>query len=238
MRDINEGSDWDIFSIEGVEGALETAARQVSNHTEYGEYVTLEDLTQEAFIIAAGMGKRVREGFARKNGRTPGSVVHEVKMDLINLAHTAQQKAQRNTSYEERYSPAEGGGVALVPPSPSEGTEVPGYTRELIESLIPAIWDEGFAYGVQIETAADPDMPRGSTNKAHGSTLLSHIADIKTAWVKAPLRLEERRALILAFGLDWGQREIAANQGVSQKTVSVRITTGIHKLMAALGGDQ
>ena len=30
----------------------------------------------------------------------------------------------------------------------------------------------------------------------------THIADIKTAWHTAPLRIEERRALILAFGLD------------------------------------
>lgn len=238
MKDIEEGLDWDIFSIEGVEGVCDTAARQVANHAEYAEFVSLEDLTQEAQIIAASMGDRVRSAYSSEwAGITPGTIVHEIKMDLIDMARTQQQRGQRNTSFEERYDPESGGGIALVAPSGSAG-EVIGYTTELVESLIPAIWDEDFCYGVTSDTAADPDMPRGSTNKAHGSTLLAHIADIKMAWATAPLRLEERRALLLAFGLDWSQLEIAANQGCRRQTIADRITSGTAKMLAALGGSE
>lgn len=237
MRDINEGLDWDIFAIEGVEACCTSAARAISRHAEYGQHVTFDDLEQEAFIIAASMGEEVRLAAAGKGEVGLGGISLRIKRDLMNMAHTQQQRGQRNTSYEERYNPEDGVGIDLVAPNGTSG-EVVGYTRELIESLIPAIWDEDFCYGVTSDTAADPDMPRGSTNKAHGSTLLAHIADIKVAWKKAPLRLEEKRALILAFGLDWGQQEIAQELGATQSAISKWITSGTLKLLASLGEDE
>lgn len=110
------------------------------------------------------------------------------------------------------------------------------YTRELVEQLLPAAWDSEFAYGMANPAAPDPDMPKAATDKAHGSTLYAHLADIHTGWTRAPLTLTERRALLMRYGLDWPQTAIARHEHVRQSTASERITRGIGRIVSLLNG--
>jgi hypothetical protein len=80
------------------------------------------------------------------------------------------------------------------------------YDRPLVERLLPAVWDGESAYGMTNPTAPDPDMPRAHADPAHAGTLYAHIADIRIGWAKAPLKGNERKALILRYGLDMTER--------------------------------
>lgn len=113
------------------------------------------------------------------------------------------------------------------------------YTRDLVETLIPAIWDEAYTYGMpRAETAPDPDMPKSWRNKKEGNTHFALIADIKTAWAKTELTLKERRSVFMHHVLDYHQREIAAIEGCTQPAISVRLFTAVGKLVACLNGGE
>lgn len=105
------------------------------------------------------------------------------------------------------------------------------YTELLVESLIPAVWDQAFAWGIQNEYAPDVDMPRAKRRcPLEATTFWAHIVDIRIAWEHCPLTMFERRALFLAYGLGMEQAEIAANQEVSQQAISKRLAKGVDKL--------
>ena len=109
-----------------------------------------------------------------------------------------------------------------------------GYTRELVEQLLPAVWDSGYAYGMANPYAPDPDMPTATVDPAHGNTLYAHLADIRTAWRHTPLAESERRALFLRYTLDWPQKRIARHEGVAESTVSERLTGTVGRLVDQL----
>jgi DNA-directed RNA polymerase specialized sigma24 family protein len=110
------------------------------------------------------------------------------------------------------------------------------YDRPLVEQLLPAVWDDGYAYGMENPTAPDPDMPRAPTDPAHSGTLYAHLADIKAGWAHAPLTSGERRALFLRYGLDWPERQISRQLGVTQQAISYRLATGVGRVVDALNG--
>lgn len=111
------------------------------------------------------------------------------------------------------------------------------YTEEAIRLLLPAVWDEAYAYGLpERDNAPEKDMPKAAANKARGNSHWAYIADIKTGWKKTPLTLDERRALVLYFGIGWTQRDIAFNQNVSLSTVNMRLNSGVTKITALLNG--
>ncbi|TCC19985.1 sigma factor-like helix-turn-helix DNA-binding protein [Kribbella sindirgiensis] len=112
------------------------------------------------------------------------------------------------------------------------------YDRALVEHLLPTLWDPGAVYGVPVPTAPPADMPKGSTNKKEGNVLFAHLADIRAGWFETDLTDNERRALLLRFGLDWTESEIATNQGTSQSRISVRLYTGVGKIVAQLNGGE
>lgn len=235
--------DWDVLSLPGVTDACESAALTVATNEAYREAVEREDLQQEAYIIAATLGKRIRSavdgGLVTAQGVKVDlrGIEKEIEHDLINMSQTVLRRQQRNTSYEQRYTEVDDAG--MEPPQRASvliRQDVSEYTEELVEALIPAIWDESYCYGMRVENAPDPDMPRGTTNKATGNTLGAHIADIKRAWERADLNLNERRALLLAYGFDFSQKEIAFNQGVTQQAISKRLASGVKKLLDFLNG--
>jgi DNA-directed RNA polymerase specialized sigma24 family protein len=113
------------------------------------------------------------------------------------------------------------------------------YTRELVEFLLPAVWDPFAHLGMIQPTAPEHDMPRGSTNKAHGNTLYAHLVDIRDAWRRTTeLTPKERRALLLRFGLDLTEQEVGRHEGVTKQTISTRLFTGVGKLVAQLNGTE
>ena len=90
---------------------------------------------------------------------------------------------------------------------------------------------------MRAENAPDGDMPRGSTNKATGNTLAAHIADIIEGWSNAPLSLNERRALLLTYGMDMTQRDGAHVLGCHQTSFGDWLYVGVGKVVAHLNGD-
>ncbi|GGK13430.1 hypothetical protein GCM10010124_02470 [Pilimelia terevasa] len=110
------------------------------------------------------------------------------------------------------------------------------YDRRLVERLLPTVWDPYAAYGITDSTAPDPDMPRARVDPAIRGTLYAHLADIKTGWQRAPLRPEERQAVLLYYGLDQDQRHIAHVQGVTRQTVGERVDRGVGRIVDCLNG--
>jgi hypothetical protein len=115
---------------------------------------------------------------------------------------------------------------------------VSGYSRALVEHILPAVWDTEAAYGIKNEQVPDADMPKGHKDPKKGSPLFAHLADIRHGWSAAPLSFEERQALFMRYFLDCTQGVIASFQGVSQQAVSYRCERGVGKLTAHLNGDK
>lgn len=112
------------------------------------------------------------------------------------------------------------------------------YDRRTVENLLPTIWDESYAFGLdRDEHAPDPDMPRGSRDVSHGNTLYAYLADMKTAWKHAPMTLRQRRAVFLrhAFGLT--EVAIGAHENVSQQAISRRLEGAVGRMTNYLNGD-
>lgn len=112
------------------------------------------------------------------------------------------------------------------------------YDRATVERLIPTIWDRTYAYGMANPYAPDPDMPKSKPNVSHGNTLFAHLIDVRTAWDKATLNDDERRAMLLYYAVDLTQEAVAAYEGVSQQTISARLFTGVGQLAAELNGTE
>jgi DNA-directed RNA polymerase specialized sigma24 family protein len=107
----------------------------------------------------------------------------------------------------------------------------------LVERLLPAVWDSAYAYGMTNPTAPDPDMPRAQIDPAHSGTLYAHIADIKAGWAKAALKGSERKAILLRYGLDMPERQVAELEGVTRQAVNYRLIQGIGRIVACLNGQ-
>lgn len=111
-----------------------------------------------------------------------------------------------------------------------------GYNRLLVEQLLPAVWDQEYAYGMRNPTAPDPTMPKGTVDKKAGSSLNAHLADIRQAWKRTEIPQVERQALLLRYGLDWTQDEIARLLGAGRSTISERADRGVGRLTCWLNG--
>lgn len=225
-------TDWSPLEVEGVREVANQAARRVARR--YSEYVDLDDLTQDALarIVAKADLLECLEGEEPELGL----LQYRLERDLVNMVTTQVKHAQQTISYD-RLVEADDEGHGYVRPYVAIATASSEYTRESVETLLPAVWDESYVYGMpKRDDAPDPDMPKGSTNKAQGNNLSAYIADIKTGWEKTPLTTKERRALVLAYGFGWTQQEIAYNQGVSQQTIQERLYKAVGKIVARLNG--
>lgn len=222
--------NWALLALPGVMEVIEQAATKVARHYE----VDADDLVQEASILVTNLDTDLPETIGPDG---LGLLAYRLEKDLVNLVTKQIRHRGDHESYEERYddSWSEDGYGERAKVDIRKDTST--YTRELVESLIPAVWDEAYCYGMLVENAPDPDMPRGSTNKATGNTLSAHIADIKAGWANAPLNLDERQAVFLVLGQDLTQDDAAVALGVSQQTVSRRLYSGVGKIVATLNGD-
>jgi predicted DNA-binding protein (UPF0251 family) len=222
-------ADWSILDLPKVTQVISQAAKRA--HRRYEDTIDLEDLEQEATIMV--VTKAPLQEAAR--GEEPGLLQYRLEQDLGDWLLPRAKQKQRTVSYDELLENADDAGY--IAPYVVIETASNDYSRESVETLLPAVWDESYLYGLpQREDAPDPEMPKGSSNKAQGNNLSAYIADIKTGWEKTPLTTKERRALILAFGLGWTHKEIAYNQGVSRQAITQRIETAIGKICARLNG--
>ena len=109
------------------------------------------------------------------------------------------------------------------------------YTPELVAQLMPAIWDMSIVK-VDNPRAPDPDMPKVKADPKVSGTVLALLADIRIAWATAPILPEDRQALLLTYGLDWSQQEIADIQAGTQQAVSRQLARGIAVILFWLNG--
>lgn len=111
------------------------------------------------------------------------------------------------------------------------------YNDDAVRLLLPAVWDESYAYGLpDRDDAPEKDMPRTASNKARSNNHWAYIADIKTGWERSPLTRDERRSIFLSYAMGWTQRAIATHEGVSVSVVNDRINNGVKKITARLNG--
>ncbi|WP_432482539.1 hypothetical protein [Kineococcus esterisolvens] len=106
----------------------------------------------------------------------------------------------------------------------------------MIELLLPAVWDQEYAYGMEMPNRPDPDMPRTPSDPKKGGTLFAHLADIRRAWERADLTDAQRRVLLLRYGLDWKWSEIAYNQRADSKSVRERADRALTRIAVFLNG--
>lgn len=232
MKEQSEPSDWGALQIRGVAEVIEQAARRVNR--QYG-FTKVEDLEQDARIAVANTPNLL----SCLEGTEPalGILQHRLVQDLTDRVKYEAKHREQTISYTKIQEDGEEGRTA---PSGyvAVATASNAYNRESVETLLGAVWDDGFVYGLPVkDTAPDPDMPKGSINKSHGNDLSAYIADIKTGWKTAPLTQRERRAIVLRYGLDWTERSIAFNQECSRQAISTRLFTGIGKIVAELNGS-
>lgn len=113
------------------------------------------------------------------------------------------------------------------------------YARDVIESFIPAIWDEAYALEGKDPLAPEQGAPKSKADPSHGNGKLAMICDVQQAWRYADLELEERQAVIVRFGMDETYESAARILGEThQMTVHRRCTRGIAKLGRFLNGGK
>lgn len=106
----------------------------------------------------------------------------------------------------------------------------------MVALLLPAVWD--YNIGVKNPTAADPDMPKVKADPKTTGTTMAMLADMRSAWSRAPLLKDDRDALFLTYAVDWSQQEIADRRTVDQSTVSRSLARGMSLLLFTLNGKE
>jgi len=190
-----------------------------------------EDIEQECLILIAGTPSLAERAIMREYG----TLYHELRCDVLDkfvrpLLRSGEmdKRKYRTTSPELAEDTA---------PFVDFNDGTGDYNADTVKMLLPAVWDESYAYGLpQREDAPDADMPRVAGNKARSNSHWAYIADIKTGWNKTPLTIREKRALFMRYALAWTQEEIANHEGISQQAIAVRINAAVNKITARLNG--
>lgn len=112
------------------------------------------------------------------------------------------------------------------------------YRRADIERLIPGIWDEWRVLEKRLDTAPDPEMPKGTSDPRRSTDAWAALADIQRAWKLAGLTLRQRQAVLLVHALDYTHEEAARSLGVSRPAVSQHAEAGVGRLMFFLNGEE
>lgn len=218
-----------VLADEAVCDIVVQAARRVQRRYRQME---VDELTQQGYLLVSSTPE-LQE--VADHPETLGLLQFRLEQRLVRFATKEARRQQSTLSYDALTDVEEEGDFLL--PYVAIATAANDYSRESVESLLPAVWDETYCYGLpRKDTAPDPDMPKGSTNKSHGNDLSAYLADIKVGWDRAPLTQKERVALFLAFGVGWTQEQIAFNQGVVQSTIHDRIFSGVGKIVNRLNG--
>lgn len=212
-----------------VDLIIEKCAERVER--KFPDVIEAADLAQEGRLLVA-----THEDYKDRN-LDYGVIYSRMYRDLLDIAKVEALKSDRQVSMQpdDEYDDAD------LYEGPAEPTEIPDgpYNRELVEFLLPGVWDQSYLFSLpRLERAPDPDMPRGSSNKARANNLPTYIADIKTGWRETRLTLKERRAVFLRYGACMSDREIAEHEQCSRPTVTIRVNGAIGKIVNRLNGGK
>jgi len=223
--------DWTLIDNENVQQVVTSAARQVALERE----LDADDLQQDAWILVTNTHTDLAHFVHAEKW---GALRTALYRDLLNATARGERIKEKTQSFDVRHGEDfDLETESSAPVSLNQRVGVTLYDRELVQSLLPAVWDEQFCWGMQVENAPDADMPRTQSNKATGNTLAAHLADIRSTWETAPLTLPERQALFLVYGLDFTNQMAGSTLGITHQTVSERALRGVGKIVATLNGD-
>lgn len=215
---------WDLITEE-TQDRIERVARSLFETSTF----EFEDLVSEAVILTATDASLIE---ALDSEDLNGTFEHRLRMDLTNLIDAGIRKTKRNVSYEVLFEESEDYlEKKLSEAQIDQMDRSPTYTTEMVEMLLPTVWDPTYAYGLpERADAPDPDMPRAKANPAVSNNLAAYLIDIKTGWEKADLTLKERRAIFLRYALDYTVEECGRHELCSHQAISVRIKGGLNKI--------
>lgn len=111
------------------------------------------------------------------------------------------------------------------------------YTRDDVETILPAVWDESRVLDGRDPHAADSDMPKVKADPSHGFSKVAMIADLQVAWKRSQLDLDVKRALFMVYGVDDTYRDAARVLGCSKSTVMDRCNRGVLTLLGYLNRE-
>jgi DNA-directed RNA polymerase specialized sigma24 family protein len=222
---------WFMLHDPNVQTVVKNVARRVSS--ERG--IEQDDIEQEAWIRVTDVDTGL---WYMAKCEKWGLLTTALYRDMLDITKREASNEWRHQSFDVRHSEDVEGDETGAPVTIIPRRDVSQYDRELVQSLLPAVWDWQFCWGMQVENAPDADMPRSAPNKATGNTLAAHLADIRSAWLSAPLTLTERQALFLLYALDLTQQESGHILGITQQSVSENGLRGVGKIVALLNGDQ
>ena len=138
MEDVH---DWSVFDVPGVDDVCLFAASKVARNYELDE----DDLFQRA-RIEMSRKRDLLECLDDDNNLGLGALEYRLECDLINIAEVEVRQRMRTTSYEARMSWGSSGrdgdalGIEREWVSIAVRTDIKLYDRELVESLLPAVW--------------------------------------------------------------------------------------------------
>lgn len=223
-------ADWSVLDLAGVQERALLAARSIAGGRTLPLHLTVGDLQQDALVHVATHPGKVR-GYVNA-GELDHLFVwirHRLENDLAALR-------------TKRRAPA-GGTVALDAMREEQVTAAPRprqtgdtYSLELVEHLLAAVVDGSAAYGMTAPRSPDPGMPRAQSDPALSCTLFAHLADIRIAWRRAVMSLDERKSVLLRCAIGWSSQEIADELGCSKRTVDRYVQRALVRLRDHLNG--
>ena len=247
-------TDWSILNEPQVADIAEAISWRFAE--DYPNLFTQEDAHQEVRLILAeravtarqvladGTGllyrwltQRMRDKFLTSERRLSNAVSID-ELDGVELGRPGVRTEfpaydlDANEEQDEKPKPAP------VAWERQPKTKVPAlYDRRLVEAMLPYVFDDSIVWGMKVDTAPDPDMPRGSKDPSKGWNSFAHLVDVRRAWALAGLSDDQRRAVFLHYALDYTEEEAATQLGAPRSTVEYRIERGVGLLAAWLNGS-
>lgn len=223
-------ANWRLTEDPNVQSVCHKVARSITDMNK-GVFEE-DDLYQEALIIVAGTPHIAEQAISGDYGLLYRRVRTELMQKFVEKMDRSGElmaRKYKNVVIEDADNETS--------PHMTFDDGTGDYTAEAVKLLLPAVWDESYAYGLpDREDAPGQDMPRAAGNKAKSNAHWAYIADIKTAWDKTPLTTLQRRALLMSFGLGYTDELIATIEGVTRETITIRVGASINKMTAHLNG--
>lgn len=216
--------DWALLELDGVRETIRRAASKVAGDW---AHLDVDDVAQEGLVIVASKGTEAREALTGGLGR----FYHWVWCDLTNYAEVEYRK---RGLYQKRGPEVVRLGElrkAELAPEPALQRRTSEYDARMVGLLLTSMWNSTPGWGMVRDIENDPQMPRAKSNPAHGNTVWAMLADIQRAWDKCPLTLREKQVLLLYYGMDWTEQEIADCLGLAQPVVHRKVAAGTSRIV-------
>lgn len=108
------------------------------------------------------------------------------------------------------------------------------YTRQVVEELLFLVF---YPDGRGDLRAPAPGMPTAKADPALSGTVMAVVADLRNAWGRAGLSLDEKRAMFVTLVLGAGWTGGGRLLGCVRQTVTARVEAGVGKMVEFLNGE-